>query len=85
MEKKTDNNKGNVIGKVLRRPIVRIALILVVAIVAIIIIDSNDRQRYIHFDVNLTRDCFFFSSFSRFFSSCMASCSFSYSIHSFSI
>ena len=41
MEKKTSNNKGNVIGKILRRPIVRIALILVVIIVAIIIIASN--------------------------------------------
>ena len=41
MEKKTGNNKGNVIGKILRRPIVRIALILVVIIVAIIIIASN--------------------------------------------
>ena len=32
MEKKTGNNKGNVIGKILRRPIVRIALLLVIII-----------------------------------------------------
>ena len=32
MEKKTGKNKENVIGKILRRPIVRIALLLVIII-----------------------------------------------------